>query len=1059
MNYRKIYKRKRGQLLLVALSILFILTILASAIVYQGRNSLFFVLRAQKQNMEEQCIQKVRVNTLEKLSTMKPAPTPYPSPSPSPFTVAPDNIDFFKMKGNLVNRRVQKGAGFNPNEIPSAGYQDSIDLGSFGMTDVKLPPWHSFVSFSSPQKEKYNMMFSAAFPYAAYAPRGNVKLDSAKGYTNPKITYMASHKWDENKQYSGVPVKIAAERDIDVDDFPYGEAYTAEGKVAINKQNGGIGYRRKIYTDGDKNYADIYRKQALDAFDDEISGQTLDKSEFLFLKGSIIDLDTFFDIIIGKTDPSVLKHIFSLQQAMSFPFFSYISVKDYGVDFEVYFHIPAPPDNSKIDKKQIAANKRDKDIIKQIKQTWDDVDMSKIQDRYENQDFYNKQQQLKKMFDQKIQGKKWDDQTDLEKMKEIKLYIEKSFHWDETNKKYYIEKQDSDPFPPHYDLVTLKKKETDYAKWLQDYWKNKKQHIHSGEITFDLDKASIADEKELLEEKNGSTSDKYGVEGYNYCLMLKKALSFFWDLIRFQVHKAMKEFEYNIRVVHYRGGKPDFSVGDGSYGLRKVKFKSDLTVPRGRTLKLNCNLEIEGDVWLQDGATLFITGDLDVKNPGKDSSDGESNGEKFKDDILKGIEAVFKPRGRVFLGRGSNLLVGGSFSCEGSPHTGSIIVDSELGDVKYITSSIICKGNVNIPHGVLPGLSLSSLGNLLKRNGYDLIGTFLKDIVFIPSQVAKLIGPFHRRYCCFARWPDPWSILNIDIFGVDIIIPFPDPLDYSSKNINVGVFRIVSTTYTILLNVTLGEHMFTDSSWWVLGTGSVPILPKVAGIQGIADFFKDIDDFKQFSDDFKDDLKKLLEDIDYESLVKDAMIKVLIDVGEHVIGSITDIPSDIIDKAVKKLFGSLIDDLYDKYNTKNPEEYVKKLKEKFENYLKEKLYEELKFLFYETSGVLIYSDNSLTIGKENQETGSCVYAAGLFVAKNDVKIYADKTVGAVMSVEGDIVAKDLLYYPFFTRASLNVPVKKSLWKEAIDPRIFESTKQPVEIGKEFYHVISEGWVK
>jgi hypothetical protein len=88
------------------------------------------------------------------------------------------------------------------------------------------------------------------------------------------------------------------------------------------------------------------------------------------------------------------------------------------------------------------------------------------------------------------------------------------------------------------------------------------------------------------------------------------------------------------------------------------------------------------------------------------------------------------------------------------------------------------------------------------------------------------------------------------------------------------------------------------------------------------------------------------------------------------------------------------------------------------------------------------------------------------VANDDIESYADRTVGCMISVNGNVTARNFQYYPYFTRASLNQPLKynRPLWEYIVefwksDAVKFESTEPPIEIGKTIVHVVGEGWDK
>ncbi len=1070
-------RREKAQLLIMALSILFILVLLASALIYSSQFTTRLTLRAMRENWEEQCVENAEVKVWKDLQNSKIVGKPYPTPTPSPFVVTPTFMKAFKMEGVAINYHIQKGAGFRTDDIPSVGFEK--DYTTFFGGAKKLPPWFCFVQVRntkdappSLKNQAYTFAFSGAFPYAVYAPNGKITLNGVYGYANPTMKEMAKHNENSNYEKAPIPVELMAKGDIWVTDFPYGFAFTSDGSVNIDNLNGGIGLKRSIQKDSNgKTYAENIETDIINAYY-IIADKTLNKSAFLY--GAPINISTFFKILIGKEKPSVLEHVFSIEQAMKFPFFMWIGFKvvpiGIGEAWEIYFHVPLPPDGRSPDDKDQKKIKRDMKFIKSINDTWKGVNTKGSGD-YVNEKFYKAQMGVAAKLKSRIEAGETVDKKEKKAAKDLIKSIN-SYFKTKTVKKG--KKEVTYHYIKYSDLRKLKKKEQKYALIIQKYWDEKRKHGDHG-ITWTVEKFNKLSKDGEIEVIGGNWSeyeDEKEPWGYNYSVMIKKSAKFLWDLITKGPYDAMKGMIYSLRMIHFYDGEhfvePDYKVVDGNYGLRKVIFASDWTVPKNRSLRLDCNLVIKGDLWLQDGATLYVKGDLIILKPDEDDesernkvSDEEDN---FREDLMGGTKKVLKHRGRVFLGRGANLLVGGNFSCEGDPEMGSVLVESELGDVKFITSSILCKGDVTIPYGVFPGLSLYTIGKGMEAQGESLAGKYFQELGFVPSQVAKLIGPFHLRYCCFAEYPDPWTILYMEILEIPIIIPFPDPLDISVTNINISIFRILSTAYHFILNGTLGENLFTDSSWWTFGYGSVLMFPKVMGTQDVVDYFTQFSDYEIFADDILDTLATLLAKIAFKEILDKLVMEMLPEIITKVIAEFTDIPESIINRIVRELFSCTIAKLLDEIKEKLPHLYFHSLISHMDGYFQNVLAYNMSYNFYETSGALIYAGGNLKIGDAYQ---SCPYAAGFFIAHKNLESYADKTVGCLVSVTGDITAKDFYYYPYFSRASLNVPADFSgagdIFKEILDPTVngisdqYLSDHQPIEIGKRVYHITAEGW--
>lgn len=1028
----------------MALALLFILTLFASALMYLSAQSTVYLAKANRENLREQSVEMARYQVLESLASSSPVPSP--TPTISEIEVSPQDVSYFRMKGRTIVAPLPSQAGMDPNNVPTVGYSYDSGSGTIGA----ICPWQCQTTLTDVMtKDTYNAVYIGAFPYGVYAPAGTITLDSARGYSNPTIKEMMTNLWDVNRELSAIPVLVQAGSDVIITSFPYGKAYTESGKVTIANNDGGVGFVRPVYKLNNQTYADVYTGQIESAFT-AIKSQAVDKTEFLL--GMPLDLGTFFNILVNGSSVSQLKSIFSLQQAMQFPFFTWISMADYGIVYEIYFHIADAPDDASVNNDDASAYSRDKNLMKQVGDMWQNINVDYVSDPYDNQTLYQAQVAFTKALSDKLSDSGLPD-DDSDKIKELQARFKNSYYQDPTTKDFVIHKTDPKPLE-NYDIVGLRADEEGYSRYLSDYWEHKRGSVKPGKITFDINGSTLEQEKDFL----GSDDDSQGASGYNYGKMIHNAWGFFKNIITFHPKDAMESMMGKIRVVHFEGGAPDFQVSGND-----VTFTSDWTVPKGRTLNLDGDYTINGDVWIQDGATLYVDGSLTVTNPNPSTDGGGTNQESFLQELEEGVEGIFKPRGRVFLGRGSNLIVEGDFTCDGTSYMGSVIVDSELNQIPAVTSSILCHGNVTLPHGIFPGLSPDSIGNLANRNNVPALGPILKDLVYVPSQIAKVFGPFEKRLCCFERWPDPWSIIEIDIFGIPITLLFPDPLDRSRMNVNIGIFRTVTEIYPVVLNATLGENLFTDTSWWALGQGAVPIIPKVGGTQLLENLQTYFGMLQALPGEIMEKLKSLLTVMNIEHIVEGLMIKVLQQIGLDMINNwVSEIPFDPIKNKLDQLFdggwNKLMGNLDAFTGAYDPTIYVKNFEKSLQNFINDLKSQMENFRFYETSGVLVYASKNISIGDANN-LKDCPHAAGLFVAGGNVECYAELTIGCIISQNGNIATKDFYYYPYFTRASLNAPASKSIWMEVLDPLIYSSSSNPQEIGVTIYNNTAEGWSK
>ncbi|MCD4782778.1 MAG: hypothetical protein K8T10_02990 [Candidatus Eremiobacteraeota bacterium] len=949
-------RRQKGMLIIIALAILFILLILATALIFQGGTALQYSLRFRRMNLAERTIQITRVRFEETFQSKSPGERHKDKgkdkgipllPTSGKFVVYPEIGESgkkynFEMsgtfeKGHSIYRPVpeepgyKKSEGFQPDEIPLVGYQDACL--EKGFRDTPVSPWHSLVVLSARNGKRYLTMYSGAFPYGIYAPRGKVFLDSARSFSNPTMAKMIKHAFDESLNYSGIPISIRAKKGIEIKDFPHGRAYNSEeGKISI--QGGGIGFSGIKFKE---DYSLEVSAQIENAIK-ELSDVTLDKTSYLI--GTPLNLVSIFE---GKFD---FGQIFSLEQAREIPFPILPTWQNLGAIQNFMFHVPKPPDlapdysHDEETRKQLAK-------LKRLQKKWEGVDPGKLKEKKKAE--YDKD------------------------MKQIQKIV--------------------------------------------DELKRKGKEGEPGQAP-----------KTRKDEKSFSNI------GYNYINMLKGVI----DKIGILFSKGPKEFMRNlldrVRVVHYRDGPPDIEFIHKGGDTTGFKWVSNWSVPRGRTVKLKQNVTILGDLWIQDGAVFHVVGNLTVKSP-----PGESKN-------------PLAPCGRVHLGKGSVLIVDGNFQCEGKKFLGSVSVDSPLGKVNYITSAILCTGNVTIPHGTVPGIKFNTLAGELVGGELE---TFLDTVLDVAPHIAKVLGPFHRRKCYFASYADTITVI------ITPVGPIPFPSFLPKKNYTIPIFKIFTMAYTINLNMMLGENLFLDTDWWILGKGVVPILPKIPGITLVKDAFSETT-FEGIGKEILNDIGDVVINCFLKEIGPQIIIYAVGTILSAVIQSVAGISIDLAG-IFSKFAGSEsgLKGLKNKIRLA-ANKTLKKICSDVYAILKEHMKKSVKIRYYETPGVLVYSGKKLKIGEKEKkgEFSKCILASGMFVSQQDMEIYANQTVGCLISVNGNITARDFYYYPYFTRASLTIPKK---FDTAIENLVHfknpKSEKKPLGIGLVKYHIIGEGWEK
>jgi hypothetical protein len=480
-------------------------------------------------------------------------------------------------------------------------------------------------------------------------------------------------------------------------------------------------------------------------------------------------------------------------------------------------------------------------------------------------------------------------------------------------------------------------------------------------------------------------------------------------------------------------------------------------VPPGRTLTLRGDMVIKGDLWVQNGASMHVKGNLKVVAPAPRS--------------FRGIDNPLSPSGRIFLEPGASLLVDKDLSVEGgSALFGSVVAEAPLGQASALTCAILCQGNVNLKYGVHPGINLDHLFGYFaeKAGGADLL-RIQKQVLHpllttVAPNAAKIFGPFHIR--------KPYISSSATTLSLYFIIPGPGP---PYPNIMVKVFRVLASAYGISLNAALGENLVTQCDWWIFGDGAVPIVPRVDGetllqsLKGIRFPVPNVSDPVAF---FKQRL---------QSFVTKVVIKVTTDAISTCVGELIKAVTSVlqIGKQVTAAVGAVIDGVLAQFKT-SVNQLIEEMKQEFElavtdavKELVEKPVRQIiddllhqveasleRSVLRDAPGVLIQAGGSVTIGESP-------LSLGMFVARKDVTIGSERCVGSLFSFEGNIKARRLDFLPHFTSASLYVPKAGPDWTSAGWPAAAVEVEygadcasgKSVDIGPSVYHVTSQGWTQ
>lgn len=464
-----------------------------------------------------------------------------------------------------------------------------------------------------------------------------------------------------------------------------------------------------------------------------------------------------------------------------------------------------------------------------------------------------------------------------------------------------------------------------------------------------------------------------------------------------------------VTLVHLGHEGPAFRLNSSTTFLTDKAF----TVPAGRTFRLQKNLQVNQNIWVQKGACLVVDGNLDVLGDPKE---------------LAPVVGSLLRTGILFVEEGATVVVGGHLNAN------QVTVTGPGGKVRGITSAILCRGDVKIHNGTKPGITFADLFEYIfesKETG-DALELF---IYRIAPNLAKLpvLGPFHARKPYFSTYPTAFRIIIVPPLP-PIVYPTFEPI---GQNINNAIFRTLSYFFAVHLNLTLGENFMTCSDFWKIGENRVAILPKAlsgAAVEGMRSAVQKIkskfdallnlsfDNVKNFVEDAVEEVAKVF--------LREHLPKLLVKVGTQMLLSFVpfgDIANSVFQPILDAIFEAILtgDGYASALGLTPAQDAVDPAFAEAEQVstTKDRLF------FAEVPGILIYSGGrmdldsgrNLTIGGKTISSAGASMAAGLFVANGVCDLDVDYTIGAAISLTQDVRAKRLLYYAPFTSASIYLP--------------------------------------
>lgn len=455
-------------------------------------------------------------------------------------------------------------------------------------------------------------------------------------------------------------------------------------------------------------------------------------------------------------------------------------------------------------------------------------------------------------------------------------------------------------------------------------------------------------------------------------------------------------------------------VQEWNFADRKATVRASWNVPAGRTFYYDRSLEIRGDLWLGRGACLVVAGDLTMAPGGAYGNGSDASGV-------------------VVMEEGATVVVEGRFQGAGSPRSGSIMVAGPMGALHGLTSGLLARGDVDLPHGVVPGVGADQLKTIAAdgRPGTELAPLssqfFSKLLNEVAPNLAKVDGPFHPRLPYIARYATAFEWI------IPLEIPFVIPQNI--PNMNVEVFRGLSYIYAPTLNAELGENLLTHADWWGRGgEGRSPVLAKPVALEVAKKYGPNAYTLSVTPSQARAAVTQRLKLVGPEQMddFANKLLLVMMSGWTTIITDPSPIPATSYGTLLSKVLEYAAGKIYNlEKRKKSLQDGVPRdmdtLTRAMTDFWTQAARAESRAsytrssLLQECSGALVYSGGELTVGRRDAGGERTPLACGFFLAQGKVTLEAQDTVGAAVSLQGTVRGQRLLYYPAFTQASLPLP--------------------------------------
>jgi hypothetical protein len=395
----------------------------------------------------------------------------------------------------------------------------------------------------------YTTVLTGVPGYAAYAPKGSVKIDNLQGWANPTFK-------DERKTleaYSGQPAVVAALKDALVSNVTYGETHAINGTSRIDNGDG-VSYKNPQFPL--REYGEGMHTQLI-AAREQLKNNASSGDKTLSLVSTSVGLESVFDMFFGSGPNNALQQFVSLRNANHFflPLIPSFSPSPPYL-YQFAFSVPYPPDNA-----NYAMSKADEDKLYELGQ--------KITEN----------------------GKKREEAVKVAEQALAAYNADKS----------------------QANLIALNDAKAQVAYWdgiLNDL--NQQMAALTAPQSAAVQAGMNSGMQGVPKTRAQDPSGNEGITGWNYSKagsLLWSLIGFIPKMIADGPDVAAKDLANSlgnpdVKLVHFGGKDREFQwILDEN----NMVLDATLTVPRGRTLKLRSagTITVAGDIWLQRGSTLY----------------------------------------------------------------------------------------------------------------------------------------------------------------------------------------------------------------------------------------------------------------------------------------------------------------------------------------------------------------------------------------------------------------------------------------------------------------------